>query len=845
MRDMKIYVLSVLVMAMTLLNAQNNYPYSTNNQSITVWNGVEYVPFFMKGVNLGIAVPGTFPGEMAATSEDYSKWFQEIKDAGFNCIRIYTLHYPRFFHVLDSFNTANPQNPLLFLQGVWLEEEIPNYDHDLHSLTSYFEQEIEENVDCVHGNRVIPPRLGKAYGTYDTDVSKWCLGYIIGREIYPIEVETTNNQNSETGFTGNHFSVANTASAESWLVARIDHLATYEQDNYNTQRPISASSWPTLDPLEHPEEVVVDEDSQSIDLSGVELTDAPAGFFISYHAYPYYPDFVSEQSDYQSFSDDYGVNSYLGYLNDLKSHYPDFPLIIAEYGVPSSWVVAHFSTNGMNHGGFDEYNQGLTNIRLLNNIQEANCGGGIQFAWIDEWFKKTWVTDPIDYIADSRILWHNLASAEQNFGLVAFDKTFATDTLVSYNANENITFIHSEVNESALEITAGLKGLLDGEDEVWLAIDTYADELGELLLPSGDTIPFRSEFILQITNYSAKLYVTEAYDLFAIWHNQSSANQLYHSTATNGAPWKLVRIKNNHGVDDVQYIGNLQVNNNNQPYSSKDGVTFTSEGIHVKIPWTYLNMVSPDQLKVFHDYKATPEKEDTISTGINIGVYSQGEWFHDDQRLSWEPWTTFYNNPVNERLKTSYYIMKNNLHLFNTKPFGLPDTFAFNNLEEAVSVGVDSSVMNNDFDLDGETLLAYLSSNPANGQIVFNTNGSFNYTPNIGFEGVDSLSYVLYDGQGMSLPTKVYLNISNNFISVQENEVIANIFPNPVQDQVNIESEEIMNEVLVYDMNGRLLKQFLPNQDQFRFDCPDWESGNYIIVVKTADKAFSSVFFKK
>jgi hypothetical protein len=172
------------------------YPFSADNTNLTIWNGSEYIPFFIKGINLGVAVPGTFPGEMAATMSDYSKWFKEIKDAGFNCIRVYTLHFPRFFEALNSYNKANPQNPLLFLQGVWLEEELPGYKNDLYFLSNAFRQEIEENIDCVHGNRIIPSRVGKAYGSYTTDISKWCLGYIIGREVYPIEVNTTNALNS-------------------------------------------------------------------------------------------------------------------------------------------------------------------------------------------------------------------------------------------------------------------------------------------------------------------------------------------------------------------------------------------------------------------------------------------------------------------------------------------------------------------------------------------------------------------------------------------------------------------------------------------------------------------------
>src|SRR6056297_2060024 len=96
----------------TFSQSDKIYPFSTNTTHLTIWNGSEYVPFFMKGINLGVAVPGTFPGELAATKEDYTRWFKQIKEAGFNCIRLYTLHYPRFFEALQTHNSANPQNPL-------------------------------------------------------------------------------------------------------------------------------------------------------------------------------------------------------------------------------------------------------------------------------------------------------------------------------------------------------------------------------------------------------------------------------------------------------------------------------------------------------------------------------------------------------------------------------------------------------------------------------------------------------------------------------------------------------------------------------------------------------------
>lgn len=96
-------------------------PFSTDSTRITAWNGERYVPIFLKGINLGVAVPGTYPGELAATNQDYQRWFEGIREAGFNAIRLYTLHFPAFYDELASYNEQHPESPLYFIQGVWLE----------------------------------------------------------------------------------------------------------------------------------------------------------------------------------------------------------------------------------------------------------------------------------------------------------------------------------------------------------------------------------------------------------------------------------------------------------------------------------------------------------------------------------------------------------------------------------------------------------------------------------------------------------------------------------------------------------------------------------------------------
>src|SRR5205814_4098548 len=116
-----------------------------------------------------------------------------------------------------------------------------------------------------------------------------------------------------------------------------------------------------------------------------------ACYFASYHAYPYYPDFIDLDSAYGAASAE-GRSRYFGYLRALKQHHAGRPLLIAEYGVPSSRGVSHLQTDGLGHGGHDEREMAEIDARLTREVRAAGAAGGVLFAWLDEWFKHTWVT---------------------------------------------------------------------------------------------------------------------------------------------------------------------------------------------------------------------------------------------------------------------------------------------------------------------------------------------------------------------------------------------------------------------------------------------------------------------
>lgn len=798
------------------------FPFSTDQTHITVWNGEYYSPLFIKGINMGVAIPGTFPGELAASSEDYARWFRLIRDAGYNTIRVYTLHFPRFYEELDRFNRTNPNYPLYLFHGVWLQEEVEGYDEDLFSLTELFDQEIRENVSAIHGDVTISQRRGKAYGTYQTDISDWVIGYIIGREIHPPEVLHTNDLYPDlTSYQGEYLSIKDTQASEVWLLERMDYLLKYEMDNYGTQRPISASSWPTLDPLDHPFEEEFYEVSASIDFNNVDISNAKAGFFASYHAYPYYPNYISRDPKYTPFHDHLGQNSYLGYLTFLKAHYERFPLIIAEFGGSSSWGVAKYAHSGMHHGGYSEREQGENTIRMLKNMSQAGTGGGIQFALMDEWFKRTWINDITDFDIERRIIWHNATAAEQNFGIIGFQKPFdGKIRWQDFSEDDPITSVEVSTNFSYLKLRLNIQQHIAEDDTVWVALDTYDANLGESLLPTGETISNRAEFLLMITNYKAELFVTEAYDLFGIWHNISGPEQLYRSVVSDDGRWNLVRWKNDMRYQEVQDIGSLRLNRLGLPKSSKDGVRLDNDKIEIILPWTLLNFTDPSRATVVHDDRSVPGLQTRSSDGLALAISYNDFFGETESRYLWEFWNHALN--AEEFKKASYYVIQEEMGKLPGNPIARSNHYRVG-VDEVNYIPSDQGLLTNDLSLDGSPMEAILVEPPLNGLINLEPNGAFSYLPISGFRGQDSFRYRTRAGANISQDVMVSMSVEGTPVG----SGFVSLNPNPATSMVTLSSTATMDSVIIFNIMGQRMSKQDVNARQLSLNVSQYPSGVY------------------
>ncbi|BAY22680.1 hypothetical protein NIES2100_24430 [Calothrix sp. NIES-2100] len=76
-----------------------------------------------------------------------------------------------------------------------------------------------------------------------------------------------------------------------------------------------------------------------------------------------------------------------------------------------------------------------------------------------------------------------------------------------------------------------------------------------------------------------------------------------------------------------------------------------------------------------------------------------------------------------------------------------------------------AGVLTNDTDIDKTALKAILVSGPKNGSLIFNADGSFTYTPNTGFKGIDTFSYKAND----AMSTTGYAYADSNIATVTLN----------------------------------------------------------------------------
>lgn len=665
-----------------------------------IYESGDWKQMFMRGVNIGATEPGLFPGDLTISYDTYYRWFGYISEMNCNCIRIYTLMPPQFYQALGDFN-KKAKNKLYLYQGIWVNEEDIERLSDTYAenekILNDFMTDAVNLVNVIHGKAKIAETAGEAYGTYNTDVSPWLVGWIIGIEWDPNFVINTNNQHPDKKDYDGEYLYTQTASPFEAFLCRVgDALIKHEAKTYKFQVPLAFSNWITTDPLTHPNEPHFDEDKTTVNTENVKCRNFGPGMFASYHIYPYYPDSLNYQEDYLEYTDDSGkVNTYEAYLEDLKLAHT-VPIIVAEFGIPTSRGMGHESVMGYNQGMVDETAQGAMLIDMLGSIENAKYAGGIVFTWQDEWFKRTWNNVMFD-IADRRPYWSNIQTTEQCFGLLAFDP--GKESMAAYvdgdvsewrNAKPTVTtaqgklYIKSDERYLYIMLDAGNYDF--EKDTLLIPINTIADQGNLKAAQYNAEFDTAADFLIYINGKdNSHIYVDRYYDAFNYYFLESKKlsdiKAEENAGVKNSGMFDIMRLcygynltvkGTNQVVPDKAYeTGKLRYGNGNpkaQEYKSLSDFHFKNGKLEIRIPWQLLNVMDPSGKQQISDFRKTqvisPQAYQSFDFGFAYRTGAESLKITLGGSYEYNGW----NTPTwHERLKPAYYELQNYFKKFTEK----------------------------------------------------------------------------------------------------------------------------------------------------------------------------------
>ena len=471
---------------------------------------------FLPGVDLGATTPGHQPGELAITPRDYRRWLYEMGELGVRAVRIYTIQRPSFYTALAAYDQAHPTAPIYLFQGVYLPNDIYLQQQNLYrpEATSTFVQELKDASEAVRGTLIRGKTAGRASGRWTANVSRWTAGWIIGVEWDPYATAATNKKNPHApAVHGRYFySTPDASPAERWLAARMNDMAA-DVAAAGWTVPIAFANWPPGDPLHHPNEPNPQNDMVSIDANHVLPTgNWPGGTFASFHIYPYYPDFLRYQGSYQHFRIDGHADPYAGYLHAMLQHYRGvMPLMITEFGVPSSLGSAHTGTLGRSQGDHTERQAMHMDAQMLIEMRQLGMAGAFIFEWTDEWYKKTWNTEYHDVPAGRLQLWHDVYTNEQYFGLVATDPLPQGKPVAIYRNGSGTPANQVTAWTDASYIHLAIRFARPPAGRVTLGLDTVPSVSGRP--PPGSADPWASyALVLDLSRRTGQAWVRDQLD---------------------------------------------------------------------------------------------------------------------------------------------------------------------------------------------------------------------------------------------------------------------------------------------------------------------------------------------
>jgi outer membrane protein OmpA-like peptidoglycan-associated protein len=251
-------------------------------------------------------------------------------------------------------------------------------------------------------------------------------------------------------------------------------------------------------------------------------------------------------------------------------------------------------------------------------------------------------------------------------------------------------------------------------------------------------------------------WVKRKVDAPAAWINRALRNPAQHKRTVD--VYKYQETETNTTLGEIIFL-------NADPVANDDGLTIqrNSSGVVIDV---LANDTDDDEGDVLTIDSTTQASNGTVVNNGTVLTYVPNSGFIGTDSFTY----TVSDGEGGSATATV------NITVVNIAPVAADDSVSVESGEAA-----DIQVLSNDSDEDGSSLTIISVSQPANGQVTINNDGTVTYVSNAGYEGSDSFTYTISDGDGGESTATVSVTVlSPNNAPVANDDAYFTTMNNPV-----------------------------------------------------------------
>jgi VCBS repeat-containing protein len=254
---------------------------------------------------------------------------------------------------------------------------------------------------------------------------------------------------------------------------------------------------------------------------------------------------------------------------------------------------------------------------------------------------------------------------------------------------------------------------------------------------------------------------------------------LGNDTDEDGNPLNALLVSNPiHGSLDLASDGSFTYTPDGE-FNGSDSFTYrASDGLAQSNPATVnLTIVSVNDAPLAADDTADTQEDAPVSIAVlendsdsdgpalsiaAVGIPDLGTAVISGTSVLYTPAANLYGSDsftytVSDGLLQDTALVTVAITPMNDAPLAAEDTYTTS--QDTALVFPAPGVLANDSDIDGDELTAVLVAQPQHGSLVLDVDGSFIYTPDAGYSGVDQFTYQVSDANTLSEVTSVNITI--------------------------------------------------------------------------------------